>query len=118
VAFFKYFLIRVAIFVPLFLLFLLIQLGAVYSAVAAGIGAFCISYLFFRRQRDAAVDQMANRFRGNSKPIRGATELSDASAEDSLVDANPDVTVSSDRRKNTVHFDAPPAASIPAEFLD
>ncbi|MBW4094397.1 MAG: DUF4229 domain-containing protein [Acidobacteria bacterium] len=118
-AFFKYFLIRVAIFVPLFVIFLLIQVGAIVSAIAAAVIAFCVSYLFFRKQRDAAAEQMANRFRGNAKPVRSATELADAQAEDSLLDEHPDVKINADQRpeaRASANLAAP--SSVPREFLD
>lgn len=97
-AFFKYFLIRAVIFVPLFVIFVLLGVGLIFSALFAALIAFCISYLFFRKQRDAATEQMRNRFSGNAKPVRTATELDDADAEDALVEAHPDVVVSSDSR--------------------
>lgn len=97
-AFFKYFLIRAAVFVPLFIIFVLLGVGLIFSAVFAALIAFCVSYLFFRKQRDAATEQMRNRFSGKAKPIRTATELADADAEDALVEAHPDAIVNSDAR--------------------
>ncbi len=97
-AFFKYFLIRAAVFVPLFIVFVLLGVGRIFSPVFAALIAFCVSYLFFRKQRDAATEQMRNRFSGNAKPVRTATELADADAEDALVEAHPDVVVNSDAR--------------------
>jgi hypothetical protein len=55
--------------------------------VAAAVIAFCVSYLFFRKQRDAAVDAMRERFSGRAKPVRTATEVADAEAEDAIADA-------------------------------
>ena len=128
--FFKYFLIRVAVFVPLFVIFVLLGVGVVFSAIFAAIIAFCISYLFFRKQRDAAAEQMRNRFSGRAKPVRTATELADADAEDALVDAHPDVVVNSDtrpeRRSGTrqpgvngteAEQAGPVAGQVPKDFL-
>ena len=53
-AFLKYSLIRLAIFVPLFVLFMLLQVGALMAVICAALIAFAISYLFFQKQRDAA----------------------------------------------------------------
>jgi Protein of unknown function (DUF4229) len=98
VAFFKYFLIRAAVFLPLLVVFLLLGLGVIYSTVAAAAIAFCISYLFFRKQRDEAAAQLQHRFSGRARPLRSATEVRDANAEDALVDEHPNVVVNSDVR--------------------
>jgi hypothetical protein len=102
VAFLKYSLIRLALFVPLFVLFLFLQLGALMSVVAAALIAFAVSYLFFQKQRDEAAAALHHRFSGKAKPIRSAGEVQDADAEDTLLDANPDVTIRNDaaERKN------------------
>lgn len=97
-AFLKYSLIRLAIFVPLFVLFALLQTGLLLAAIFAGLIAFAISYLFFQKQRDAATAAMRERFSGRAKPIRSALEIEDASVEDRLVDENPSVRVENDRR--------------------
>lgn len=97
-AFLKYSLIRLAIFVPLFVLFALLQTGLLLAAIFAGLIAFAISYLFFQKQRDAATAAMRERFSGRAKPIRSALEIEDASVEDRLVDESPSVRVENDRR--------------------
>ena len=97
-AFLKYSLIRLAIFVPLFVLFALLQTGLFLAAIFAGLIAFAVSYLFFQKQRDAATAAMRERFSGRAKPIRSALEIEDASIEDRLGDENPAVTVENDRR--------------------
>jgi hypothetical protein len=97
VAFVKYSLIRLAIFVPLFVLFLYLQLGALLAALCAGLMAFAISYLFFQKQRNDATAALSYRFSGRAKPIRSAGEVEDADAEDRLVDANPEIAVNADR---------------------
>ena len=92
----KYSLIRLALFVPLLVLFSFLEVGILLAAVFAGLIAFAISYLFFQKQRDAATASLHERFSGRAKPIRTAGEVEDADAEDTLVDANPDITVRSE----------------------
>ncbi|MGN7150981.1 DUF4229 domain-containing protein [Arthrobacter sp. SAFR-179] len=92
-AFLKYSLIRIAIFVPLFALFALLQVGVLMSVICAALIAFAISYLFFQKQRDAAAAALQHRFSGKAKPLRSAGEVQDANAEDALLDANPDITI-------------------------
>ncbi|MFI2565684.1 DUF4229 domain-containing protein [Paenarthrobacter sp. NPDC018779] len=98
VAFLKYSLIRLALFVPLFVLFYFLGTGAILAVVCAGVIAFAISYLFFQKQRDAATGAMRERFSGRAKPLRSAGEVDDAAAEDSLVEQNPDVAINNDKR--------------------
>jgi 5-bromo-4-chloroindolyl phosphate hydrolysis protein len=98
VAFLKYSLIRLALFVPLFVLFALLHTGLLLAAIFAGLIAFAISYLFFKKQRDDATASMRERFSGRAKPIRSALEIEDAAIEDRLVDENPVVKVENDRR--------------------
>ena len=102
VAFLKYSLIGLALFVPLFIIFALLQVGLLPAAIFAGLMAFAISYLFFQKQRDAATAAMRERFSGRAKPIRTAGEVEDAEAEDSLVEKNPDIAVNNDKRPGTV----------------
>ncbi len=97
-AFLKYSLIRLALFVPLFALFVYLRLGWLLAALCAGMMAFAISFLFFQKQRDAATASIHDRFSGKAKPLRSAGEVDDANAEDSLVDEHPDVTVRTDSR--------------------
>jgi hypothetical protein len=98
VPFLKYSLIRLALFVPLFVLFVFLQTGWLLAVIFAGLIAFAISYLFFQKQRDAATASMRERFSGRAKPIRSALEVEDAEVEDRLVDENPEVKVENDRR--------------------
>ncbi|SDX39955.1 Protein of unknown function [Arthrobacter sp. yr096] len=102
VAFLKYSLIRLALFVPLFIVFALLQVGLLPAAVFAGLMAFAISYLFFQKQRDAATASMRERFSGRAKPIRTAGEVEDAAAEDGLVEKNPGIAVNNDKRPGTL----------------
>lgn len=101
-AFLKYSLIRLAIFVPLFILFALLQVGLLVSVICAALIAFAISYLFFQKQRDAAAAALQHRFSGRAKPLRSAGEVQDANAEDAMLDANPDITINNAKggRKN------------------
>ena len=100
-AFLKYSLIRLAIFVPLFALFALLQVGVLMSVICAALIAFAISYLFFQKQRDAAAAALQHRFSGNAKPLRSAGEIQDANAEDALLDANPDITINNAKGSNS-----------------
>ncbi|BCW55867.1 DUF4229 domain-containing protein [Arthrobacter sp. FX8] len=99
-AFLKYSLIRLAIFVPLFALFALLQVGVLMSVICAALIAFAISYLFFQKQRDAAAAALQHRFSGKAKPLRSAGEVQDANAEDALLDANPDITINNAKGSN------------------
>lgn len=99
VAFLKYSLIRLALFAPLFVLFMFLQLGALLSVICAALIAFAVSYLFFQKQRDEAAVALHDRFTGKTKPSPNAGEAADANAEDSLTDANPDVTIRSSTPK-------------------
>jgi len=94
----KYSLIRLALFVPLFALFVFLQLGWLLAVVCAGLISFALSYLFVQKQRDAATASLHARFSGRAKPLRSAGEVDDAEAEDRLVDSNPDITVRNDLR--------------------
>jgi len=101
VAFLKYSLIRLAIFLPLFVLFMILQLGALMAVICAALIAFAVSYLFFQKQRDAATAALQHRFSGKAKPLRSAGEVQDANAEDALLDANPDITINNAKGKKS-----------------
>jgi len=111
VAFLKYSLIRLALFAPLFVLFLYLGLGAVMSVICAAGIAFAVSYLFFQQQRDDATAAMRRRFTGKAQPLRTAGEVDDAQAEDALVDSNPDVTIRTDAKPASPK----PASPAPTE---
>ncbi|MBT1001280.1 DUF4229 domain-containing protein [Paenarthrobacter sp. DKR-5] len=96
--FLKYFLIRFVLFLALFVLFYAVGLGVVYGSIAAAVVAFCISFLFLQKQRDAATSELRTRFAGKGHTVRGETEAQDADVEDALVDAHPDIAVDADRR--------------------
>ena len=107
-AFVKYSLIRLALFVPLFALFVFLQLGWLLAVICAGLISFAISYLFFQKQRDAATASLHARFSGRAKPLRTAGEVADAEAEDRLTDAHPDVTI-----RNEIRNREAPNSEIP-----
>ena len=71
-------------------------LGAIFSVIAGAILAWCVTYLFFREMRNRAASSLQRRFRDGAPPVRSASELRDADAEDSL---DPNTPVNSDRRK-------------------
>ena len=93
VAYVKYSLIRLALFVPLFALFVVLQLGWLLAVLFAALISFAISYLFFQKQRDAATSVLHARFSGRAKPLRTAGEVEDAEVEDRLVDSHPEIAL-------------------------
>jgi hypothetical protein len=100
VAFWKFTALRVGLMAAIFVACLYLRLGIVYSAIAAAILAWCITYLFFRSWRDAAAQAVAYRFAGSRGSIRTSTEISDAMAEDALVEKNNGLRVDPDRRQH------------------
>jgi mannitol-specific phosphotransferase system IIBC component len=98
VAFLKYSLIRLALFAPLFVVFMFLQLGVLMSVICAALIAFAVSYLFFQKQRNEAAAALHQRFSGQAKPLRSASEVQDANAEDALLDANPDIAIRNDAK--------------------
>jgi hypothetical protein len=99
VAFWKFTALRVGLMAVIFVACLYLGLGLVFSAIAAAILAWCITYLFFRSWRDAAAEAVAYRFAGSRGSIRTSTEISDAMAEDALVEQNGPMKVDPDRRR-------------------
>ena len=71
-------------------------LGAIFSVIAGAVMAWCVTYLFFRNLRNDAASSLQRRFRDGAPPVRSASELRDADAEDSL---DPNTPVNSDRRQ-------------------
>lgn len=92
----KYTLIRLALFAPLFALFIYLGLGWLLAVLCAGMMAFAISFLFFQKQRDEAAANLHERFSGKAKPLRSAGEVEDAEAEDRLADEHADLAVRRD----------------------
>jgi hypothetical protein len=86
VAFLKYSLVRAALFVVPFVVFLLLGIGGVLSAVYACIIAFAVSFLFLRQQRNAAATDVSDVF-GGRKKVRVSQEDEDAEAEDAIDEA-------------------------------
>lgn len=113
-AFWKYFLIRVAVFVPLFVIFYFLGLGAILSAIAAALIAFCISYLFFRKQRDAAAASMRSAISPEARRERAKKRVTDGDIEDSLVSENPEVSINADQKPVKT---ADRSGQIPKDFL-
>jgi len=98
VAFWKFTALRLGLVVVFFVAGLFLQLGIVLSALVAAILAWCVTYLFFRDMRDAAARSVQSRFSDKTPPTRNRAELDDAEAEDSVLDANPDVAIDADRK--------------------
>ncbi|KPN21769.1 hypothetical protein AO716_01765 [Arthrobacter sp. Edens01] len=97
-AFWKFTALRLALVAVFFVAGLYLQLGLVLSAIVAAVLAWCVTYLFFRDMRDAAAKGLQSRFSERTPPSRNRAELDDSAAEDSMLDANPDVTIDSDRK--------------------
>lgn len=85
-AFLKYTLLRAALFVVPFVVFLLLGIGGVLSAVYAVVIAFAVSFLFLNRQRNAAAGDVRDVF-GGRKEVRTSQEKEDAEIEDSFDEA-------------------------------
>ncbi|WP_404320627.1 DUF4229 domain-containing protein [Arthrobacter luteolus] len=97
-AFWKFTALRLGLVAVFFVAGLYLQLGQVLSAIVAAVLAWCVTYLFFRDMRDAAAKGLQSRFSERTPPSRNRAELDDSAAEDSMLDANPDVTIDSDRK--------------------
>ena len=82
----------------IFVICLFLRLGVIYSAIAAAIMGWCITYLFFRKMRDEAGAALARRFSSGAKAPRTSTEISDALAEDAAVDQHGELRVDSYRK--------------------
>lgn len=93
--FFKFTALRLGLVVVFFVIAYWLGLGAIFSAVAAAILAWCVTYLFFRAQRDAAAASLQRRFRDGAPPQRNLAELDDAAAEDVY---DPNAAVNADRK--------------------
>ena len=85
----------------IFVICLFLRLGVVYSALAAAVMGWCITYLFFRQMRDEAGRALASRFSKGVAAPRTSTEISDALAEDSAVEQYGELRVNSDRKPKT-----------------
>lgn len=94
--FLKFTALRLGFVVVFFVICYSLGLGAVFSALAAAVLAWCVTYLFFRDLRNEAASTLQRRFRDGAPPVRTSSELRDADAEDSL---DPNTPVNSDRRQ-------------------
>lgn len=84
--FLKYSLLRLGILVALFLLFMLLGLGLLFSGIAAVVAAFAVCYIFFPKLHYAA-GQDFHRFIARSPKPTNRVELEDQEIEDSYTDA-------------------------------
>nr|WP_218847255.1 DUF4229 domain-containing protein [Psychromicrobium silvestre] len=106
----KYFLIRVGILIPLFVIFMLLGLGAVFSVIAATLIAFCVAYLFFRPQRNAAAESIRTAVSPEARKDRAKKRVTDGDIEDSLIEANPEVGIDNDQKPSARKL--PPAEQL------
>ncbi len=83
-AFLKFTLLRFALIIVCFVLFLWAGAGLWVSTIAAVIIPLCITYLFFRDMRNEAAASLQRRFRDGAPPVRNKAELNDSEAEDSI----------------------------------
>lgn len=97
----KYTLLRVALFVPLVVIFLFLRLGILLSVVCATLIAFCIAFLFFRPQRNAASDDLRTAFSAKARAERARKHEENSSAEDEIIDANPEIGIDADQKPRT-----------------
>ena len=84
--FVKYSLLRLGILVVLFLLFMLMGLGMVFSGIAAVLAAFAICYIFFPKLHYAA-GQDFHRFVSRTPKPANRVALEDQEIEDSYTDS-------------------------------
>ena len=82
----KYSLLRLGILVVLFLLFMLVGLGMVFSGIAAVLAAFAICYIFFPTLHYAA-GQDFHRFVSRTPKPANRVALEDQEIEDSYTDS-------------------------------
>lgn len=92
-AWLSYTLLRIGLFAVAFAVLLLLGLDWPWAGLIATVGAFCISYIFFRKQRLALAEQWAARQPGRNSddaaedagfehPVPGAPGASATSAGD------------------------------------
>jgi ABC-type bacteriocin/lantibiotic exporter with double-glycine peptidase domain len=77
----KYSLIRLAIFVVVLAVLLIIGMNPFLAAVVAAVAGFVLSYIFFRKVRDQVAAELAAR---TAKPL--AVKNVDTEAEDDALD--------------------------------
>lgn len=94
--FLKFTALRLGFVAVFFVICYSLGVGAIFSVIAAAVMAWCVTYLFFRKLRNEAASSLQRRFSEGAPPVRSASELRDADAEDSL---DPNTPVNSDRRQ-------------------
>jgi hypothetical protein len=77
----KYLLVRLGIFAVVLAVLLVLQVNPYLSAVIAAVASLVISYIFFRKMRDAVAAELAAR-NEKPQPLRNA----DTEAEDAALD--------------------------------
>jgi hypothetical protein len=77
----KYLLVRLGIFAVVLAALLVLQVNPYLSAVIAAVASLVISYIFFRKMRDAVAAELATR-NEKPEPLRNA----DTEAEDAALD--------------------------------
>ncbi len=77
----KYLLIRLAIFVVVLTILLIVQVNPFIATVVAAIAGFVIAYVFFRKLRDEVAAELAKR-NEKPEPIKNV----DTDAEDEALD--------------------------------
>jgi hypothetical protein len=115
VAFWKFSALRLGIMAVIFVICLFLRLGVVYSALAAAVMGWCITYLFFREMRDEAGRALASRFNKGVAAPRTSTEISDALAEDSAVEQHGELRVDSDRKPKPAQQQPAPQQPAPQQ---
>lgn len=93
--FLKFTALRLGFVAVFFVICYSLGVGAIFSVIAAAVMAWCVTYLFFRKLRNEAASSLQRRFSDGAPPVRSASELRDADAEDNL---DPNTPVNSDRR--------------------
>lgn len=99
-AFVRYSLIRLALFVPLLALLVVLQLGWLPAVLFAALLSSAISYLFLKKQRDAASAVLQARFSSRARPFRTVGERGDGEVEDRLVGSLPEIAGNFNRNKD------------------
>ncbi|WP_144791222.1 DUF4229 domain-containing protein [Kocuria palustris] len=85
-SFLKYSALRLAILALAFVLFMALDLGLLFSGLAAVIVAFAVCYLFFPRLHIAASEDLHRAVSRSPKP-RGRDRLRDSAEEDTEAEA-------------------------------
>lgn len=82
----KYAMIRLAIFFVVWGACMLLNLGWVFSTIAAAIIALAAGYLFFNDLRTGATQDVADKWEGRGRTDRGRTEQADMDVEDAYTE--------------------------------